>query len=91
MAPPGGNLRVAEVRDRRRQVALAELVVAAALGAAIAPEQDCMARSSGSLRLAGVGGLRRQVALTEPVVAAATAPPSLLSGTARRAPAAACV
>ena len=62
MARSGGNLRVAEVSDRRRQVALTGLGVAAVHGAALAWRR---------LHIAEVGDRRRQVALTELAVAAA--------------------
>ena len=44
MSRSGGNLHVAEVGARPRQVPLAGLVVAAAHGAAIALEQDYVAK-----------------------------------------------
>ena len=67
MAHSGGNLIVAEDGDRRGQVALNELVVAAAHAAAIAPEQDCVPRTGGNLGVAEAGARRRQVALTDPL------------------------
>ena len=50
---------------------MTELAVAAALGAADAPEQDCVARSGSNLLVAEAGARRSQVALTEITVAVA--------------------
>ena len=86
----GGNLRVAEVGGRRWQVALTEPVVAAAHGAANAPEQDCVARSGGHLRAADGDERRRRVTLTDLVAAAAHGAVIAPDQAEWRAPAATC-
>ena len=60
MARSGGHLRAADADDRRRQVALTELVAAAAHVAAFAPERDNVVRSGANLRVVEDGGQRRR-------------------------------